>query len=410
MKVFVTFISLFLICSFAWGQTSVKGRINDEKGAPIQGASVIAYPVGQNTILGFGISSEDGAYNVSLKNPSDSVQVTVRSLGFEIQSRVISIQNLTADFTMITADKYLKELEIKADPITAEGDTINYTTDAFAREGDESLEDVLKRLPGVEVSKNGTISYQGRSINKFYIEGKDLLGGQYTIASKNLPKNAVASIEVIKDHQPIKMLQDVVHSIDPAINIVLKEGVTVTGNAEVGGGVPSIWYGKLTPMLFNKKHQSVNVISSTNSGRDELSMFNYASLYDFLEFGGVMESNPPYLLGIPPIENNLFNKSEYNDHQTHVITTNYITGFGKGDLKVNIDAYDDLRFQESITDLQYFIPNDTIQIQNSQRADYREKYLKTRLTFEHNEKEGYFNNVFHFKVKDHSTVHFFITN
>ncbi|AZQ60774.1 hypothetical protein EI427_00675 [Flammeovirga pectinis] len=408
MKYLLTILLLFNT-SFLIGQSIIQGEIISEVNEPINGASVIAYQIDKEIILGFSISLSNGRFKIQLKEHQDSVKIVARSLGYASSSKNILVDGNPLRLQLSHSDKYLKELEVKTKPITEEGDTLNYNVASFSKEGDESIEDVLKRMPGIEVSEDGKIQYQGKVINKFYVEGKDLMGAQYAITSKNLPKNAVASVEVLKNHQPVKMLNEVVHSVDPAINIVLKEGVSVTGNAEIGVGVPSIWYGKVTPMVFNKKHQTINVISSTNSGKDELSAFNAINLFDYLEFG-LIESVPSFLLGKQPMENNLFKKSEYNDHQTHTLTTNYITGFGKGDLKVNIDAYYDKRFQELASNTFYFVPNDTIAIKNLQQSTFNKKYIKTKLTYEHNADENYFKNVFHFKFLENEEISSFYQN
>ncbi|NME67135.1 carboxypeptidase-like regulatory domain-containing protein [Flammeovirga aprica] len=396
MKNYCTLLLLFL--SFQTiAQTSLKGKVTNTEGEVINGASVIAYPINEERILGFNITDSKGNYMITLKEKRDSVRITVRSLGYEITTQKVAVEEGTFDFKMKHSDQYLKELQVKTKPITEEGDTLNYTVATFSKEGDESIEDVLKRLPGVEVSEDGKIQYQGKAINKLYVEGKDLMGSQYAVTTKNLPKGAVASVEILKNHQPVKMLKDVVNSVDPAINIVLKEGVNVTGSVEMGGGVPYRWLAKATPMVFNKKHQTVNVFSSTNSGRDELSVFNGINLFDYLEFG-LIESQHSFLLGKQPLESTLFEKSEYNDHQTHSVTTNYITGFWKGDMKVNIDAYFDERKQGLASNTLFFSGNDTIDIHNLQQSTFHKKYLKTKLTYEHNDKKNYFKNTFHFKV------------
>jgi hypothetical protein len=121
-------------------------------------------------------------------------------------------------------------------------------------------------MPGIKVLENGQITYQGKTINKLYIEGKDLLESGYMTATQNLPPESVTTVEVIRDHQPIKMLQDVVETTDPAINIVLKPGINLTGSAELTGGDPAVWRAKVAPMIFSKKHQIVNELTTNNTG------------------------------------------------------------------------------------------------------------------------------------------------
>jgi hypothetical protein len=77
-------------------------------------------------------------------------------------------------------------------------------------------------MPGVEVNKDGTILYQGEAINKFYVNGKDLMEGGYGTINNSLPKDAVQKVEIMENHQPVKILQDKVASENAAINVKLK--------------------------------------------------------------------------------------------------------------------------------------------------------------------------------------------
>ncbi|WP_242403133.1 hypothetical protein [Prevotella scopos] len=82
-----------------------------------------------------------------------------------------------------------------------------YNVSSFLQKGDRHLEDILKKLPGVKVAENGSVSYQGRAINRFYIEGQDLMGNNYNQATRNMPITAVRNVEVLENHQPVKMLR-----------------------------------------------------------------------------------------------------------------------------------------------------------------------------------------------------------
>ena len=82
---------------------------------------------------------------------------------------------------------FLKEVNVKANPLRQRGDTLSHNLASFLGKGDVTLEDGLKRLPGVDVSQNGGISYMGKPISQFNIEGMDLLGGKYNLATRNIP-------------------------------------------------------------------------------------------------------------------------------------------------------------------------------------------------------------------------------
>lgn len=78
---------------------------------------------------------------------------------------------------------------------------------SFAQRQDRTIGDVLKRMPGIDVSNNGKIQYQGIDINKFYIEGNDLLGGKYGIATNGISYDDIGAVEVMENHQPMQVLR-----------------------------------------------------------------------------------------------------------------------------------------------------------------------------------------------------------
>lgn len=146
-------------------------------------------------------------------------------------------------------------------------DRISYDLKSFENKNDRTLADVLKKIPGIEVNKDGTVLYQGEAINKFYVNGKDLMEGGYGTVNNSLPKDAVSKVEVLENHQPVSILRDKVPSDQAALNIKLKKAVTMTGRGEIGVGFsPLLWNVKLTPMFFGQKNQWVVNYKANNNG------------------------------------------------------------------------------------------------------------------------------------------------
>ncbi len=149
---------------------------------------------------------------------------------------------------------------IKTDAITRKKDTLNYYVESFRQKEDYSIEDVLKRMPGIEVMPSGQILYQGSSINKLNIEGLDLMGDQYNQATQNMPAEAVSTIQVMENNQPIRALEGKIHSNHATLNIRLKKNYKMRpfGDAEVGaGGTPTVWDGSMTGIQVAKKNQAI---------------------------------------------------------------------------------------------------------------------------------------------------------
>ena len=165
----------------------------------------------------------------------------------------------------------LREVQIKAPPISARNDTLVYRVSAFTKAGDRHLEDVLKRLPGVKVSANGSVSVQGKAINKFYIEGMDLMGNNYNQVTQNMPVDAVTSVEVLENHQPVKMLQGKQLSDKAALNIKIDKSHKSRPFGELEGGLglsPTRWDNRAFVTHIANKSQLLLSGKMNNTGND----------------------------------------------------------------------------------------------------------------------------------------------
>lgn len=102
-------------------------------------------------------------------------------------------------------------------------DTLVYFVSQYAKAQDNSIVDVLRRLPGIEVEEDGQIKYNGEPINKFYIDGSDFMGGRYGLATENISPSDVARVEVLENHQPIQVLKGLEFSQQAGLNIKLRD-------------------------------------------------------------------------------------------------------------------------------------------------------------------------------------------
>ena len=162
----------------------------------------------------------------------------------EIAPARIIIPNRTGNYDLHVEERVveLKEVIVNAKKIYSHGDTINYNVASFLSQTDQSVADVLRKMPGITVSDAGQISYQGKPIKNLYIEGLDLMKGRYGIATNNIDPNNIATVQVLENHQDIKALKDLRPEEQASINLRLKEGVKGVFNliATLGGGYDDI--------------------------------------------------------------------------------------------------------------------------------------------------------------------------
>lgn len=267
MKQTFVFFFVLMMSVAGYAQTTVSGKITDADGQPVPSASVTIEEPGKDAIMAFSISNTKGEYKVTFTTPGETVDLKIKAFNQKPVFRNIKNQNQTLNFSLESDATEIQEVKLKTRMITKKGDTITYDLKAFESKADRTLADVLKKIPGIEVNTDGSVLYQGEPINKFYVNGKDLMEGGYGTVNNSLPKDAVQKVEVMENHQPVKILQDKVPSENAGLNVVLKKSVTMTGRGEVGVGMdPLLWNVKLTPMFFGQKNQWVVNYKANNNG------------------------------------------------------------------------------------------------------------------------------------------------
>jgi len=263
--------TLVVMSSFA--QIKMQGIVKDSIGAPLELANIIAINKDTNTLESYAITNASGKYVISLsKNGRYSIQVSyigLKSVDETIETKEVDI---TKDFTMLT-DNMLDAVELTYEmPVTIKGDTLIYNADSFKSGTERKLEDVLKKLPGVEITAEGKIEVEGKEVTKLMVNGKDFFDGDSKLATKNIPSNAVDKIQVLRNYAEVGQLSGVQNNQDNvAINIKLKEGKENFwfGDVTAGGGVapsPNDELYLVQPKLFYYSPKySVNVIGDLNN-------------------------------------------------------------------------------------------------------------------------------------------------
>ena len=249
-----------------WRQLSVKGTVKDESGVPVSGA-IVKVSV-QESVLGYSMVDESGHYEIHFKTEAQQVTVSAECLGYESVTATQPCSSTSVcNLTMKEKATALKEVVVKAPAIHQRGDTLSYSLPAYATRGDYTLKDAIKKLPGIDVTEAGAIKYLGKDISKFYIEGLDLLGGKYNIATNNIPASYVNQVQVLSNHQEAKVDKDV-FSDDVAINIKLSDKAKLkpTGTYEAVAGYGDDWLYSLSGagMLFAPKTQAIATVKTGN--------------------------------------------------------------------------------------------------------------------------------------------------
>lgn len=282
------FIILYIaLAVHASAQVRVTGRVIDSQNKPVR--DVIVKMVSGTKTLTFTSTNAKGEYALEVKSaPMGEVTLLFNHISYEKESERVTLKERVAKVDMLLTPKAvsLKEVTVRPDPLRQKGDTLSHNLASFLGKGDVTLEDGLKRLPGVDVSKNGGISYMGKPISQFNIEGMDLLGGKYNLATRNIPVDYVTNVEIVRNHHSRRVEKDV-PSNEVSMNIKLsnKAKFKPFGQEEVGAGYMEDGNDKLqallglTGMMFTNKFQTTCSVKSGN-----YKGFARTDMYD--HFGG----------------------------------------------------------------------------------------------------------------------------
>lgn len=387
----VTYLFCLIVATVAVAQVNVTGKVIDkESNEPLVGASVIVKGA-DGKIRKFTSSRADGGFAVTIPSVNDC-RLEVNIMGFA--KKIIPLDSVSIPLTvcMEPGTTLLKEVTVKADRIREQGDTITYNVGSFAQQQDRSIGDVLKRMPGIDVANNGKIQYQGEDINKFYIEGSDLLGGKYGIATNGISHEDVGAVEVMENHQPMQVLSGISFSDKAAINLKLKNKAkaTWTFHGDAGGGWSwqpegAIWDGELFAMAVMPGFQNITTLRTNNTG-ENLSSSSTDFFADRRQTG-LSRYVGVDLPGVPSLSDRrtLFNRS-------FLVSTNSLWKFGRGEFKANID-YSFNRVTADASNITTYLLDDGNHIITENRSGTEHSHsLSGKFIYELNRKTAFINN------------------
>lgn len=374
------------------------GKVLDNKtNEPIAYAMVTVRTIGEDRIIKYAQSAMDGTYSLPFVMSDENYIICFSMMGYASQRVPFNKNQSVYNMKLKEQSTMLKEVIVKAPGIRQSGDTISYLVSKFADEQDHALADVLRKMPGIEVEKSGAIKYNGVAINRFYVEGRDMLGRRYGLATNNIQQKDVANVEVMENHQPIKALENLSFSQSPAINIKLKENAKSrwAGNAKLETGAPSfLRNAELSLMRFASKQQSLNTFKTNNIGLDVLRENDILLRKDFLyflasdyELTDYVKINPGYLTDLDE------NRTRFNN--SYSINTNNLWAIGRHyDLTSNISYINYRLTSDNHSNITYYLPDSTILVDGEEHTLARRNLVAVDLQLTLNTMSYYLKNKF----------------
>lgn len=268
----IILLLLMALSTIAFSQNiRFEGTVKDTTGVGLDMANIMAINQQTKAMDAYAITNEAGKFILNLK-ANTAYTIKASYIGFQSFEKTVNTTASNMNFPITLKEgTVLNDVEVVHEmPVTISGDTIIYNSDSFTNGTERKLEDVLKKLPGVEVNKDGEIEIEGKKVQKVMVEGKDFFDGDTKLATKNIPADALDKIQVLRNYNEVSNLKGLENNEESiALNIKLKEGKK------------NFWFGDMTagigvgheeeryiinPKLFyyNPKY-SLNIIGNKNN-------------------------------------------------------------------------------------------------------------------------------------------------
>ena len=382
---------VLLITSLSLFAQTFTGKVNDRKGEPLVGASVVVTTEGSLTVA-YSLADGNGIYKLNVPEWKTPKNVTVSYIGF--QKRIMPFSDLKDGMTivLVEGDFKLKEVKVKAERIQSTGDTLTYSIAGFRQGQDRSIADVIAKMPGLEVKTDGKVEYQGKPISKFYIEGLDLMGSQYGVANQNISADKIKSVQVLENHQSVKSLRGVSFSEQAALNLVLMDDAKAvwTGTTDIGLGYGDdfLYDCRLMGMRFNKKYQTLMMYKNNNIGKQlDNEVLDLAAL---LKGRTGSESG---ILSMMSVEAPILAENRYTFNHSHLIACNWLWNTGKdSEFRVQGNGFVDKTDMQDYSSSTYLTLADMPVIVEEQNVRNTRSEWKGEINYQYNGDKSFIKN------------------
>lgn len=281
------FLLLFALPGFAQ-KITIKGIVTDSASAPLQYATVLLLSPKDSSLTNFGRTNDKGSFELKNLNSANYL-FKITYIGHESFYKLIVPAEATeidmGTIKLQALSKELAEVTVKGEkaPVSIKGDTVEFNAGSFRVKPNAMVEDLLKKLPGVEVDKDGNIKAQGETVRRITVDGKEFFGRDPKMASKNLPADAIEKVQLYdkrSDQADFTGIDD--GQRQKNINLKLKEDRKkgAFGNITAGAGLDERYAGKLNINSFNKDKQ-LSVLGMGNNVNQQ-----GFSIEDYMNFSG----------------------------------------------------------------------------------------------------------------------------
>lgn len=386
----IFFMLIIFMPSFAQ-KVAVDGYVYEQgTGNPVNKA-IVTICNQKSNILYSGITSKEGKFQLLTKGEDLSLYtIKVSCMGYKPASCAIGNQK---NFQIELEPKAfaLKDVYVKAEKISHHNDTTSYLVSGFSSAKDRTIGDVLRKMPGIEVAKNGSVSYNGKAINEFLVEGVDLFDGQYNIATRNISHDLISKVDIIENYQSAKVMKDSKSEGGTVLNLNLKDKAKGrwSGNAKIGEGVPNLWEEELFAAKLSSTNQTAITLKTNNSGKDILSENKTLTLDDLLSQEAMDE--PKNIMEISQEKPASLDDKRTRNARTHMVNISNVQKVSDtAILHSKIYYTDDRNISDIEKGISYFLTDSTLTKNTKEYSILGAKELAASLLFKNDRKTSFF--------------------
>ena len=394
---------LFQTLGFAQ-QIKLSGFVKDTQNRGIESASVLILDESKNTIA-YTFTKNAGFFEFTILKPETNCKLVASSLGFYKETIVLDFKTKSyTDLTIVLKEssEILKEVIIDTNPV--KGDTTSFKTAKFTNQTEQTVEDILKKIPGIEVQKDGSIKAHGKFINKLLVEGEDIFDKNYKILSKNLDAKVLDAVQILDNFEDNPIFKKMFNSSDKvAINLKLKKDKKNIwfGNVSLGAGVVSDnrWKESLNIGLLRKKIKLFYFGDYNNLGEKATDLIT-ENINDNSYFAEErFEKTTKRVFGINSNENASFSKSQSIFNKALLNSVSFTTKVQPNFSVRGVGFFtNDIQSQDSFSETKYAISSNPITF--FENSNYRNNKTLASMELElkyYPNLKNYFTNLFIYK-------------
>lgn len=272
-----TFFGLFvflILPTLCFSQIS--GQVADSTKQPIPYVTVLLKKTKDSTLVAYSQTTKDGYYTIAAKETGNHF-LTFNGLSYAAKNVEVDVKSLDAKYSVnVQLQEKMMELNeiiINADlPIRVKKDTIIIDAKAFMQGNEQVVEDLLRKIPGLNVESDGTIKIGNQEVEKVMVEGDDFFEKGYKLLTKNMPAKPLNKIEILQRYSNNKLLKGVEESDKVALNLTMDEDAKQQwfGNVELGQDLEgdSFYQARFNLMSFGKKNKYFLLGNANSIGQD----------------------------------------------------------------------------------------------------------------------------------------------